>query len=604
VAYTPAARQAAGGTSAMNSLIALAVRESNTGYSNSNVTQRMRLVHTVEVQYSETGFNWATTLDRLTNTSDGFMDEVHTLRDTYGADAVVLLVNDTAFCGQAWLMSTVSNSFKTFAFSVVSRICAAGNYSFAHELGHNMGSHHDRANADGPAAYPYSYGYQAPDNAFRTIMAYNCGGAGCPRVNYWSNPEMTFGGQPMGIDYLLPNSADNRRSLNNTAFTVANFRDGVLTSAKAQITAPAPGSTLTSSTVTFSWSSGSGVSQYWLDVGTTPGGTQIYSQSQGAGRSVTVAGLPTNATPVHVRLWCLIDGLWQYNDYTYTASGSAAIRAQITSPAPGTTLPSSTVTFAWSPGIGVTEYWVDVGTSAGGTQLYSQSQGADVSVAVSGLPTNGSTIFVRLWSRIAGAWQFNDYAYTAAVGPTRAEITSPAPNSILSGSTVTFVWNAGTGVTEYWVDLGTSSGGTQIFTGTQGTNLSVTVPGVPLNGGLVFVRLWSRISGTWKFKDYTYTAASSVGSLKAAIANPPPGSTLTSSTVTFLWNSSAGVSEYWLEIGTNPGGYQLYSRSHGTDLSGTVSGLPVNGSTLYVRLWSKISAVWQFNDYIFIAARP
>jgi len=34
----------------------------------------------------------------------------------------------------------------------------------------------------------------------------------------------------------------------------------------------------------------------------------------------------------------------------------------------------------------------------------------------------------------------------------------------------------------------------------------------------------------------------------------------------------------------------------------TVSGLPANGSTLYVRMWSKISGVWQFNDYVYIAA--
>ena len=81
-----------------------------------------------------------------------------------------------------------------------------------------------------------------------------------------------------------------------------------------------------------------------------------------------------------------------------------------------------------------------------------------------------------------------------------------------------------------------------------------------------------------------------------------PGSTLTSSTVTFFWNTGTGVSEYWLEIGTNFAGNQLYSQSQGTNLSVTVSGLPVNGSTLYVRMWSKISGVWQFNDYVYIAA--
>jgi hypothetical protein len=89
-------------------------------------------------------------------------------------------------------------------------------------MGHNMGAHHDRATG-GTGAYEYSHGYQAPDKAFRTIMAYNCAG-GCPRVNHWSNPDVTYGGQPTGVLYTSPSSADNRLTLNNTVATVANFR--------------------------------------------------------------------------------------------------------------------------------------------------------------------------------------------------------------------------------------------------------------------------------------------------------------------------------------------------------------------------------------------
>ena len=92
-------------------------------------------------------------------------------------------------------------------------------------MGHNMGAHHDRANASGAGAYRVFHGYQSPDQAFRTIMAYNCPG-GCQRINYWSNPEVNYNGQPTGILYTDPNSADNRRTLNNTVFTVANFRAG------------------------------------------------------------------------------------------------------------------------------------------------------------------------------------------------------------------------------------------------------------------------------------------------------------------------------------------------------------------------------------------
>ncbi|MHA2404992.1 MAG: hypothetical protein ACXADH_18510, partial [Candidatus Kariarchaeaceae archaeon] len=54
-------------------------------------------------------------------------------------------------------------------------------------------------------------------------MAYNCPG-GCTRVNYWSNPNKIYQGFSMGVGGTGPNAADNRKSLNNTAYTCANFR--------------------------------------------------------------------------------------------------------------------------------------------------------------------------------------------------------------------------------------------------------------------------------------------------------------------------------------------------------------------------------------------
>ena len=47
-------------------------------------------------------------------------------------------------------------------------------YSFAHELSHNMGNAHDRDHADSPRSFPYSYGYDvAGDSAFGNIMSYD-----------------------------------------------------------------------------------------------------------------------------------------------------------------------------------------------------------------------------------------------------------------------------------------------------------------------------------------------------------------------------------------------------------------------------------------------
>jgi hypothetical protein len=230
VVYTGAARFTVGGTGPMETLIDNAVDETNVGYTNSGVNPRIRLVHTAEVVYNEAGFNWVTTLNRLRSPGDGFMDNVHSLRDTYKADLVVLLVNSPGACGIGYLMSTVSPGFESWAFSVVRWTCATGYYSFAHEMGHNQGARHDRY-VDNTDFSPdtCNHGYVHLPGKWRTIMAYNtqCRDVisdNCTRLNYWSNPNVLYGGVPMGVACGVGVGAYNVYTLNNTAYTVANFR--------------------------------------------------------------------------------------------------------------------------------------------------------------------------------------------------------------------------------------------------------------------------------------------------------------------------------------------------------------------------------------------
>jgi hypothetical protein len=122
VAYTPAARNQAGGATAVQSLINLAVSETNTGYSNSGVNQRIRLVYSTEVSYTEssdTDAGWDTDLSRLQSKTDGYMDSLHTLRDQYGADLVVLIVQKSLYCGMGYVMDTLSSAFESKAFCMV-----------------------------------------------------------------------------------------------------------------------------------------------------------------------------------------------------------------------------------------------------------------------------------------------------------------------------------------------------------------------------------------------------------------------------------------------------------------------------------------------------
>jgi peptidyl-Asp metalloendopeptidase len=223
VIWTPAARSAAGGSSAIQSVVDLAVANTNSAYGNSGVTQRVRLVYSGELAHTESGIS--TDLSRMVAASDGFLDQIPTMRNTYGADVVTLLgegYTSAGACGLGYLMTSVSASFAGYAFNVVDRTCAAGNLSYAHELGHNMGLHHDPANASGSPAYSYAYGYQHPQGLFRTVMAYACPSGACPRVLHFANPSVNYSGMPTGTA-----SQNTALALNNTAPTVANFRQAV-----------------------------------------------------------------------------------------------------------------------------------------------------------------------------------------------------------------------------------------------------------------------------------------------------------------------------------------------------------------------------------------
>jgi hypothetical protein len=174
-------------------------------------------VYSVKTNYTESG-DISQDLGRLRATDDNYMDELHVLRDRHGADLVTLLSNVSGYCGLAYRMSSLSAGFASSAFSVVRHSCATGYYSFAHELGHNQGAHHDPDNAS-ESIYDYAYGYQDPLKKFRTVMAIKCSG-GCPRVDHFSNPNVLYNGSPTGDATY----SDNARTLNKTAATVASFR--------------------------------------------------------------------------------------------------------------------------------------------------------------------------------------------------------------------------------------------------------------------------------------------------------------------------------------------------------------------------------------------
>jgi 6-phosphogluconolactonase (cycloisomerase 2 family) len=377
--------------------------------------------------------------------------------------------------------------------------------------------------------------------------------------------------------------------------------------AQPGVYSPAPGSTLTASSATFEWYGFSGATAYWVDIGSTAGGNNYYSSGNlGLVYSTSTSNLPTNGSTIYVTLYAYINGSWSPNAYTYTAFNAGSATAVLTTPPPSSTLSGSSVTFGWNAGTASPqEYWLDIGSSAGGNNYYSSGNlESATSATVSGLPTNGTTVYVTLYTLVSGTWTPNSYTYTAfSQSSAQGVITTPTPGSTLTSSTVTFDWTAGSpGPYSYWLDVGSSAGANNYYSsGNLGNVTTTTASGLPTNGSTVYVTLYTLISGSWVSNAYTYTALNPSGGL-AAMQSPTPGSTLSGTTATFTWSSDSSATAYWVDIGSAAGGNDVYSSGNlGTALTTTVDSLPANGSTVYVTLYSYVGGQWLSNSYTYVS---
>jgi hypothetical protein len=222
IVYTPSSRVTVGGTEAIEALIESYFEYTDMVHEQSGVAFRFRLVHAQEVDYVESG-NSLTDLARLRAIGDGFMDEVHPLRDQFGAD-LVSLINTSGSAGVGYTMQELSPAFECSAFSAIGAVTdpIPGGLVFAHETGHNMGCNHNNFPGAPPGVFCYSFGYRTPDEQWRTIMSSSPGAF----VDVFSSPNLEIDGQPLGVagDGCPPDAADNVRSLNEAAATVAGFR--------------------------------------------------------------------------------------------------------------------------------------------------------------------------------------------------------------------------------------------------------------------------------------------------------------------------------------------------------------------------------------------
>lgn len=235
VVYTDDVTDLYNSTVSVENAIANAIAEANQALLNSGVVHQFQLVHSEEVDYEETQ-DLEQDIIRLENGTDGYLDNIPSLRNTYKADLVAMIVRNGNGCGIGHVNTNPNQYDLTRAFSVTKVDCMISNLSFTHELGHNLGLQHDwHVNQDiNPCNFAHGYVNEAgnggtAEQRWRTIMAYqrqcvDWGYFTCTRLPYFSNPEVDYNSDPMGRTHDHPRPADGAFILNRSMCQVADFK--------------------------------------------------------------------------------------------------------------------------------------------------------------------------------------------------------------------------------------------------------------------------------------------------------------------------------------------------------------------------------------------
>jgi hypothetical protein len=350
---------------------------------------------------------------------------------------------------------------------------------------------------------------------------------------------------------------------------------------------------------------GGGNAYHWVLVTGVSGSTVIMNdpdnQSNEAGKGWTVFGgqnQVVNSTVFQNALVPTPTG-GGVNTYGINISGPTTKPAAIVSPAPGSTLSGSSVTFTRDNGSGVQAFYLYAGTTPNGTDLFNGAMPA--LQTISNIPTVGGTIYLNLYSYLGAAgWQGNSYTYTEA-GATpcvNAAISSnPAAGTVQVNSTVFFTASATCGGTpNYSWLIGQLSASTMSWTQVTPFQASNAYNWTPTSPGSYYLAVWVRnagtngVSGGYDAATVTYrTVNATTPCSNAAISsNPPNSSTTTNSTISFTASATCGATaNYSWWVGQISGSTINWTQVTPYQTSNAYNWTPTAAGSYYIAFWVK-----------------
>ncbi|WP_132703790.1 T9SS type B sorting domain-containing protein [Winogradskyella wandonensis] len=355
----------------------------------------------------------------------------------------------------------------------------------------------------------------------------------------------------------------------------------------SSLVTPIAGSTNIPLNQTIEWTSNAGACGYILSIGTTSGGTDIFT---GDVEDVTSYNIGTNLPP-NTLVYVTITPYFASGNvltcdnttdtFTTSAIESPTICTALLPAYASATLPTYT-NLEWSPADFATGYFVTIGTTPGGNDVYDMLDVGNTTVF--NPPSDfmpGETYYITItpYNGLGNATGcVNESFMTESMGLACTNLTSPSSGDMDVAVDAILNWNSVTGATGYTLNVGTSSGGTDIFSGDVGNVLTYDLPSSFPQNTEIFVTVvpYNATETAINCAEESFTTVLLPPSC-TTITSPANGATNIDINASFVWDAVANASGYTLNVGTTTGGAELFNGDVGNVTTYTLSNeLPQN----------------------------
>src|SRR6185436_8955093 len=213
---------------------------------------------------------------------------------------------------------------------------------------------------------------------------------------------------------------------------------------------------------------------------------------------IEITGLPDSG---QVYFWRVAAGNARgssvFSDAWSLTNGPSAIPPipSLVSPANAANVGGTSITFNWSQVPRASNYYLQVATDAGFTQVvFGNWVGNYIGIEITGLPDSGQVYFWRVASGNArGSSVFSD-AWSLTNGPSATppipSLVSPANGANVGGTSITFNWSQVPRASNYYLQVATDAGFTQVVFGNWvGNYIGIEITGLPDSGQVYFWRV-------------------------------------------------------------------------------------------------------------------